>query len=71
MILEALLANAAILLGVVLILWAIAVQIKDVSFIDSFWGAGARARGIAGGMSARGSALILLPIGSAARLTGR
>ena len=40
MILEAMLANAAILLGVVLILWAIAVQIRDVSFIDSFWGAG-------------------------------
>lgn len=45
--------------------------IKGTNRFDSFWGAGARARAIAGGMSARGSALILLPIGSAARLTGR
>ena len=37
---DALLANAAILVGVVLILWVISVQIDDVSFIDSFWGAG-------------------------------
>ena len=43
--------------------------IKGANRFDSFWGAGARARGIAGGMSARGSALILLPIGSVARLT--
>ena len=42
--------------------------IKGANRFDSFWGAGERARGIAGGMSARGSALILLPIGSAARL---
>jgi membrane-bound lytic murein transglycosylase A len=42
--------------------------IKGANRFDSFWGAGARARGIAGGMSGRGSALILLPIGSAARL---
>lgn len=40
MILEALIANAAILLGVTLILWVVAVQIDDVSFIDSFWGFG-------------------------------
>lgn len=40
MILEALVANAAILLGVTLILWVVAVQIDDVSFIDSFWGFG-------------------------------
>ena len=40
MILEALIANAAILLGVTLILWVVAVQIDDVSFIDSFWGGG-------------------------------
>ena len=38
--LEALLANAVILLCVVLILWAISVRIGDVSFIDAFWGAG-------------------------------
>lgn len=42
--------------------------IKGPNRFDSFWGAGSRARGIAGGMSARGSALILLPAGSAARL---
>ena len=42
--------------------------IKGANRFDSFWGAGTRAREIAGGMSARGSALILLPIGSAARL---
>ncbi|MEJ7926246.1 MltA domain-containing protein [Sphingobium sp. AN641] len=45
--------------------------IKGPNRFDSFWGAGARARGIAGGMSARGSALLLLPIGTYARLTGR
>ena len=38
--LDALLANAAILIGVVLILWVISVQIDDVSFIDAFWGTG-------------------------------
>ena len=45
--------------------------IKGANRFDSFWGAGDRARGIAGGMSGRGSALILLPIASTARLTGR
>ncbi len=45
--------------------------IKGANRFDSFWGAGAQARAIAGGMSARGSALILLPIGSTARLIGR
>ena len=40
MIIEALIANATILLGVTLILWAISVQVDDVSFIDSFWGGG-------------------------------
>ena len=43
--------------------------IKGANRFDSFWGAGSNARSTAGGMSARGSALILLPIGSAARLT--
>ncbi len=43
--------------------------IKGANRFDSFWGAGARARGIAGGMSARGSALLLLPIGTYARLS--
>jgi steroid 5-alpha reductase family enzyme len=37
---EALLGNAAILLGLVLVLWVISLQIDDVSFIDSFWGGG-------------------------------
>ena len=37
---EALLVNAAILIGIVLVLWAISVVIDDVSFIDAFWGAG-------------------------------
>jgi len=45
--------------------------IKGANRFDTFWGAGDRARGIAGGMSARGSALILLPIGTHARLTAR
>lgn len=42
--------------------------IKGANRFDSFWGAGSNARSIAGGMSARGSALVLLPLGSAARL---
>lgn len=42
--------------------------IKGANRFDSFWGAGSNARSIAGGMSARGSALVLLPVGSAARL---
>ena len=43
--------------------------IKGSNRFDTFWGAGERARGLAGGMSARGSALILLPVGTYARLT--
>ena len=42
--------------------------IKGANRFDTFWGAGDRARAIAGGMSARGSALLLLPIGTVARL---
>ena len=42
--------------------------IKGASRFDTFWGAGDRARTLAGGMSARGSALLLLPIGTYARL---
>ena len=38
--LEALALNAAILIATVLLLWMISVRINDVSFIDSFWGAG-------------------------------
>jgi membrane-bound lytic murein transglycosylase A len=42
--------------------------IKGPNRFDSFWGAGAEARAIAGGMSARGQALLLLPRGTLARL---
>jgi membrane-bound lytic murein transglycosylase A len=41
--------------------------IKGPNRFDSFWGAGAEARRIAGGMSAHGQALILLPKGVLAR----
>lgn len=37
---DALLINAAILIVTVIALWAVSVRINDVSFIDSFWGAG-------------------------------
>ena len=40
MMFESLAMNAAILLALVLIQWAISVKIDDVSFIDAFWGAG-------------------------------
>ena len=42
--------------------------IKGANRVDTFWGAGDRARAVAGGMSARGSALIFLPKASVARL---
>jgi membrane-bound lytic murein transglycosylase A len=42
--------------------------IKGPNRVDTFWGAGERARAIAGGMSGRGSAMLLLPIGTYARL---
>ena len=38
--LELLGLNAAILIGIVLVLWLISIRIDDVSFIDAFWGAG-------------------------------
>ena len=41
--------------------------IKGANRFDTFWGAGAEAVAIAGGMSANGAALILLPKGVAAR----
>ncbi len=41
--------------------------IKGANRFDSFWGAGAEARRIAGGMSAHGQALILVPKGAMAR----
>lgn len=43
--------------------------IKGANRVDTFWGAGDRARAIAGGMAARGTALLLLPIGTVARAT--
>jgi membrane-bound lytic murein transglycosylase A len=42
--------------------------IKGSNRFDTFWGAGDRARAIAGGMAARGSALLFLPKASVARL---
>ncbi len=42
--------------------------IRGPNRFDTFWGAGAEARDIAGGMSARGQAVILLPNSAAARL---
>lgn len=42
--------------------------IKGPNRVDTFWGAGDRARAIAGGMSARGAALIFLPKAAVARL---
>ncbi|TXC68423.1 hypothetical protein FSZ31_11800 [Sphingorhabdus soli] len=45
--------------------------IKGANRFDTFWGAGAEARTIAGGMSGHGSALILLPRAAAERLATR
>ncbi|MEP3050602.1 MAG: murein transglycosylase A [Erythrobacter sp.] len=42
--------------------------IKGANRFDTFWGAGAEARRIAGGMSGRGAALVFLPKDAAARL---
>ncbi len=42
--------------------------IKGANRVDTFWGAGDEARRIAGGMSGRGSALVLVPRGTLARL---
>lgn len=43
--------------------------IKGANRFDTFWGAGDEAAAIAGGMSARGTAFVLLPKGALARLT--
>ena len=43
-------------------------SIKGPNRFDSFWGAGDEAETIAGGMSDRGRALLLLPKGTLARL---
>ncbi len=45
--------------------------IKGANRFDTFWGAGEEARRIAGGMSGRGRAYVLLPKEAAARLAGR
>ncbi len=45
--------------------------IKGSNRFDTFWGAGAEATRIAGGMSGNGQALILLPRGTAARALAR
>jgi len=42
--------------------------IKGANRFDSFWGSGADARSIAGGMAAKGNALLLLPKGTLRRL---
>jgi membrane-bound lytic murein transglycosylase A len=42
--------------------------IKGANRFDTFWGAGEEARAIAGGMSGRGRAFVLLPKAAAARL---
>jgi membrane-bound lytic murein transglycosylase A len=45
--------------------------IKGPNRFDTFWGAGPEATAIAGGMSANGEALILIPKGTAARALAR
>lgn len=42
--------------------------IKGANRFDTFWGAGERARTIAGGMSARGTSYVLVPVGTVARI---
>lgn len=42
--------------------------IKGANRFDTYWGSGAEARRVAGGMSGRGAAWLLLPIGTIARL---
>ncbi len=42
--------------------------IKGANRVDTFWGAGEEARAIAGGMNARGTAFVLVPVGTLARL---
>ncbi|MEM6858050.1 MAG: murein transglycosylase A [Pseudomonadota bacterium] len=44
--------------------------IKGANRFDTFWGAGEEARAIAGSMSGRGEALLLLPKGTIARFEG-
>lgn len=44
--------------------------IKGSNRVDTFWGSGREAEAIAGGMSARGTAFVLVPVGTLARLQG-
>lgn len=44
--------------------------IRGANRFDTFWGAGDEAQAIAGGMSARGTAFLLLPIGTVTRIAG-
>ena len=53
--LDLLLINAAILLALVLVQWAISVKIDDVSFIDAFWGAGMGVLAVASWLHGPGS----------------
>ncbi len=43
--------------------------IKGTNRVDTFWGAGEQARALAGGMHARGTAWVLVPRGTLARLS--
>ncbi|MEO6248958.1 MAG: murein transglycosylase A [Sphingomicrobium sp.] len=45
--------------------------IKGANRVDTFWGAGADAERIAGGMAASGTALVLVPLGTVARARAR
>ncbi|WP_017664346.1 DUF1295 domain-containing protein [Porphyrobacter sp. AAP82] len=51
---ELLAVNAAILIVLVLVQWAISVSINDVSFIDAFWGAGMGLLALASWLHVRG-----------------
>ena len=44
--------------------------IKGSNRVDTFWGSGKEAEAIAGGMSGRGTAFVLVPVGTLARLQG-
>ena len=44
--------------------------IKGANRVDTFWGAGKEAEAIAGGMSGHGTAFLLVPVGTTARLRG-
>ncbi|MBN8500629.1 MAG: DUF1295 domain-containing protein [Sphingomonadales bacterium] len=51
---DAVAINAATLLAVVLVLWAISVKINDVSFIDAFWGLGMALMALTSWLQVRG-----------------